>query len=238
MLDIASPSTSVKTDRLDSPTYHPDEAVVRAGQEAWCRLRSNATWDDWKQVGKAHLIGRHKAMIEADVNQPTGRRYDEAFGAWQREFGFENLDKGDRARLFEVMGHLAKIEAWLATLTTSERLRLNHPNTVLRKWKGSTVVPDPNATPKPSPYAQLKDAHAQLIEEHHRLQQKIETADGDSVETHGHGCGYCRRDGRHAVAREGGTHCKGNPQEGQRTEGPPGSSSPVRRPAGKGRTRP
>jgi hypothetical protein len=179
MLDIAPPLTSVKTDRLDSPTYHPDEAVVRAGQEAWCRLRSNATWDDWKQVGKAHVIGRHKAMIEAGVNQPIGRRYNEAFGTWQREFGFENLDKGDRARLFEVMGHLAKIETWLATLTTSERLRLNHPATVLRKWKGLTVVLDPNATPKASPYAKLKEAHVQLIEKHHRLEREIRASAGD-----------------------------------------------------------
>ncbi len=179
MHDIATPSTSVKTDRLDCPAYHPDEAVVRAGQEAWCRLRSNATWDDWKQVGKAHAIGRHKAMIEAGVNQPIGRRYNDAFSAWQREFGFENLDSGDRTRLFEVMGHLTKIEAWLATLTTSDRLRLNHPTTVLRKWKAATAVPDPTATPKPSPYAQLKDAHAQLIEENHRLQHRIEAADGD-----------------------------------------------------------
>ncbi len=179
MLDIGLPQTSVKTDRLDSPTYHPEEAVIRAGQEAWCRLRSNTTWDDWKQVGKAHVIGRHKAMIEAGVNQPIGRRYNETFGAWQREFGFENLDKGDRGRLFEVMGHLAAIETWLATLTTSEQLRLNHPTTVLRKWKGSTVVSKPNTTSKPSHYAQLKDAHAQLIEENHRLQHRIEAADGD-----------------------------------------------------------
>ena len=49
----------------------------------------------------------------------------------------------------------------------------------MRKWKAATVVPDPNATPKPSPYAQLKDAHAQLIEENHRLQHRIEAADGD-----------------------------------------------------------
>ncbi len=183
MLDIAAPSTTVKTDRLDCPTYHPDEAVVRAGQEAWCRLRSNATWDDWKQVGKAHLIGRHKAMIEAGVNQPIGRRYNEAFGTWQREFGFENLDKGDRARLFEVMGHLAKIEAWLATLTTSERLRLNHPTTVMRKWKGSTVAPDPNAAPKLSPYAQLREAHVQLIEKHHHLEREIEAGGGGDLWT-------------------------------------------------------
>jgi hypothetical protein len=150
MLDIALPSTRVKSDSLDSPSYHPDEAVVRAGQEAWGRLRSNATWDDWKQVGKAHVIGRHKAMIGAGVNQPIGRRYNEAFGTWQREFGFENLDQGDRARLFEVMGHLDEVDAWLATLTTSERLRLNHPTTVLRNWKRSTVFPNPNAAPKPS----------------------------------------------------------------------------------------
>jgi hypothetical protein len=179
MLDITLPSASVKVDRLDCPTYHPDEAVIRAGQEAWCRLRSNATWDDWKQVGQAHVIGRHKAMIEAGVNQPIGRRYNDAFGTWQREFGFENLDKGDRARLFEVVGHLTKIEAWLATLTTSERLRLNHPTTVLRKWKSSTVAPDPNAAPKLSAYAQLNEAHVQLIEKHHRLQREIETGGGD-----------------------------------------------------------
>ena len=183
MLYFDPSSTSVKTDRLDDPTYHPDEAVVRAGQEAWCRLRSSTTWDDWKQVGKAHVIGRHKAMIEAGVNQPIGRRYNETFGTWQREFGFENPDKGDRARLFEVMDHLAEIDDWLKTLITSERLRLNHPTTVLRKWKGSTAVPDPNATPKPSPYAQLREAHVQLIEKHHHLEREIEAGGGGDLWT-------------------------------------------------------
>jgi hypothetical protein len=180
MSDISPPSISVKSDRLDCPTYHPDEAVVRAGQEAWGRLRGNATWEDWKQVGKAHVIGRHKAMIEAGVNQPIGRRYNEAFGTWQREFGFENLDKGDRARLFEVMGHLTKIEAWLATLTTSERLRLNHPATVLRKWKGSTAVPDPNAAPKPpSAFAKMKEANVDLHERLHRAEREIASRGND-----------------------------------------------------------
>ena len=188
MLYFDPSSTSVKTDRLDDPTYHPDEAVVRAGQEAWCRLRSSTTWDDWKQVGKAHVIGRHKAMIEAGVNQPIGRRYNETFGTWQREFGFENLDKGDRARLFEVMDHLAEIDDWLKTLITSERLRLNHPTTVLRKWKGSTAVPDPNATPKPSPQANLKAANIELQEELHRLKR------------HGDGNAFTKDDNTKSIA--------------------------------------
>jgi hypothetical protein len=182
MQDIVLQSASVKhaADRLDCPTYHPDEAVIRAGQEAWDRLRSNATWDDWKRVGKAHVIGRHKAMIEAGVNQPVGRRYNGAFGTWQRELGFENLDKGDRARLFEIMSHLAEIEAWLATLTTNERLRLNHPTTVLRKWRAATVIPDANAAPKPpSAFAKLKEANIDLQERLHRTEREIKAGGGD-----------------------------------------------------------
>jgi hypothetical protein len=174
MLDIALTSTSVKTDRLDSPAY-PDEAVIRAGQEAWCRLRSNATWDDWKQVGKAHVIGRHKAMIEAGANAPIGRRYNEAFSAWQREFGFD-LDSGDRTRLFEVMSRLAEIEKWLATLTTCQRLHLNHPTSILRKWKASTAIPTSNAPTKPKPsslLAQQEAANVELQEEVHQLKKKL-----------------------------------------------------------------
>jgi hypothetical protein len=180
MQDIALAHTGVKlsTDRLSGTTYHVDDEL-RRGQEAWGRLRSNATWEDWKQVGKAHVIGRAAAMREAHVNQPIGRRYNEAFGAWQREFGFEDLDKGARARLFEGMDHLAEIEGWLATLTTTERLKLNHPTSIACRWKAAAVIPNPDANPRLSPYAQLKDAHAQLLEEHHRLQSKIEAADGD-----------------------------------------------------------
>lgn len=178
MLDIDLPSTIVKSNRLAGPTYCRDEAVVRAGQEAWCRLRSNATWDDWKQVGKAHVIGRHTAMMAAGTNQPVGRLYNEAFGRWRHEFGFENLDKGDRARLFEVMDRLSEIEAWLANLTACARLRLNHPNAVLRKWKAQAAVPNSKAAPRPSPYAQLKNAHAELIEENYRLAHEL-AAGGD-----------------------------------------------------------
>jgi hypothetical protein len=37
------------------------------------------------------------------------------------------------------MEHLDEIETWLATLPTSNRLRLNHPATVLRKWHAKTL---------------------------------------------------------------------------------------------------
>jgi len=122
--------------------------TVRIGQEAMARKRRG--WADWLAI---------------------------AMGEWLVANGFKEIDKGVRSRLLECLQHRTEIDQWLSRLTDSERFRFNHPNTVLKRWKGSTVVPDPNATPKPSPFAKLKDAHAELIEHCHRLQRKIETAD-------------------------------------------------------------
>jgi hypothetical protein len=60
---------------------HPEEAVLHRGREAWNRLRTNSTWEDWKAVGKAHVIGQSTAMRDAHVNKPKGRSYNAAFSA-------------------------------------------------------------------------------------------------------------------------------------------------------------
>jgi hypothetical protein len=83
------------------------------GQEAWSRLKKHMSWSDWTSVGRAHLKGRRAAMREANTNEPTGRRYNQIFGELTRH-GFDDIDKGDRSRLFEVMEHLDEIETWLA----------------------------------------------------------------------------------------------------------------------------
>jgi hypothetical protein len=177
MLDIALPSTSVK--HADGLTCVNPSITdkIRIGQEAMARKRRG--WADWIAIGEALHVGRAEVMRDAHANQPAGRRYEKAMAEWLVANGFTEIDKGVRSRLLECLQHRTEIDQWLSRLTDSERFRFNHPNIVLKRWKGSTVVPDPNVAPKPSPYALLKNAHAQLIEEHHRLQQKIEIADGD-----------------------------------------------------------
>ena len=176
MLDIALTSTGVK-DPDGLSCDNPSELKVRLGQEAMARQRRR--WEDWIIIAEALEVGRSEVMRDLHTNQPTGRRYEKAMGEWLGANGFKEIDKAARCRLLECLQSRDEIEKWRTLLTGGERFRFNHPGAVLRKWKGSTVVPDPNATPKPSPHALLKDAHAQLIEEHHRLQQQIETADGD-----------------------------------------------------------
>jgi hypothetical protein len=139
-LDKAQPQDiSLKTgpvNRLDNPTDR-EQSTILHGQEAWHRLGRDHTWENWRHVGAALLIGRSGAMREAAVNRPVGRRYNAAFAAWLAKFGFENFDKADRSRLFAVMDHLDEIETWRATLTLAQRLRLNHPSAVLRNWKSA-----------------------------------------------------------------------------------------------------
>jgi hypothetical protein len=169
-------------DELDSPTYpaqEPEHAAVRQGQEAWQRLRNNSTWQDWKKVGAAHVIGRTTAMRDAHTNKPKGRNYNAAFSAWQKKFGFETLDKGDRNRLFDAMDHVAEIDLWLQRLEAPERLRLNHPSTVWRRWKAASNAEKNNPGQKVSPIQKLKDTVVILQEENGRMKREIERGGGD-----------------------------------------------------------
>jgi hypothetical protein len=169
---------TLPANRLDNPPDQEQANVLR-GQEAWHRLRHHdQTWEDWKHVGAAHLIGRSGAMHEAGVNRPLGRRYKVAFVAWLKKFGFENLDKADRSRLFVVMDHLQEIEAWRATLTPTERLRLNHPSAVLRKWKSANTT-SRNQKCRLSPIEKCRQDNSALNQEIFRLRRECERFGGD-----------------------------------------------------------
>jgi hypothetical protein len=186
MLDIALPSTSVKhPDGLNCVNPSINEKV-RIGQEAMARKRRG--WADWIAIGEALQVGRAEVMRDAHTNQPTGRRYEKAMAEWLVANGFKEIDKGVRSRLLECLQHRTEIDQWLSRLTDGERFRFNHPNTVLKRWKGSTVVPDPNATPKSSPQAKLKAANIELQEELHRLKR------------HGDGNVFTKDDNTKAIA--------------------------------------
>lgn len=169
-------SADTVIDELDNPTDESATAVSQ-GQQAWRRLQDNLTWEDWKRVGAAHVIGRASAMRDARINKAKGRSYNVAFKAWQQKFGFEELDKADRCRLIDCMDHLAEIEAWLGKLIPAERLRLNHPTSVWRRWKAASA--DPNKEPKISAVQKYKESIVKLEEENTRLKREIARGDDD-----------------------------------------------------------
>src|SRR5207302_1277501 len=100
------------------------------------------------------------AMAAAGTNAPVGSRYNVEFGNWLVRHKFDDIDKGDRSRLFDAMANLPAIEEWRHALPQNQRLKFNHPSTVLRKWKAATVVKVPKE-PKPT----LRDSVVSLSED-------------------------------------------------------------------------
>ena len=141
--------------------------------------RQRRGWDDWMAIGEALAVGRAEVMRKFGTNEPIGRRYEKAMAEWLVANSFKEIDKGTRSRLLDCLEHRTEIEAWRSARTGSERFRFNHPNTVFRKWKATTTVPDPNAKPRTSRVAKLEESIALLSEENEGLRRKIERDGGD-----------------------------------------------------------
>jgi hypothetical protein len=133
------------------------DRVARQGMQAWARLKKGKSWTDWLQVGEALQVGRDWAMNQAGTNRPEGKAYNVVFGEWLAKYKLDDMDKGDRSRLFAVMDNLPAIDAWRLTLTLTERLKLNHPQAVLRKWK-SFMEPEKPKSNKLTPTERIMAA--------------------------------------------------------------------------------
>ena len=109
--------------------------VVRQGKAARSRLKQGSgSWRDWVLVGRALMEGRAIAIRNAGTTSPAGRGYSDAFGDWLLSNHLD-LHAPARAKLLVLMGNLAEIEQWRVTLTPTERLRMNHPGTVLKNYR-------------------------------------------------------------------------------------------------------
>jgi CheY-like chemotaxis protein len=150
------------------------ETAIKRGQEAWKRHKQDATWLDWLLVGEALTIGRIEAMANAYTNQPIGAKYNAEFGEWLKRHQFDDIDKSTRSLIMSVMEHRGAIEQWRSTLPTNLRLTLNHPKSVLRRWRAATQVTKDEKKQKKSPMAVMKEANAELQEKVHVLEKQVD----------------------------------------------------------------
>ena len=87
-----------------------------------------------------------------------------------------------------MIDNLPAIEAWRATLTQTACLRLNHPSSILRKWKAATEVKEPQPT--------LRDIVADLSEDNAKLKREVEELRARLDEAESTAKMRARRDGR------------------------------------------
>src|SRR4029077_16153884 len=107
------------------------------------------------------------------TNQPKGRAWSQTFGAWLQENEFDQIDKGVRSRLQTWLASLPAIEGWRQTLGLTQRLQLNHPNAVLRRWQAASSVPGKDKGPGNSGRPGLREEVMRLQSELDAAHQKI-----------------------------------------------------------------
>jgi hypothetical protein len=147
---------------------------IRVGQEAWHRLSSGATRQDWLLVGKACQLLRVEAMRTAHTNRPEGRRYNQEYSDLLKANGFAGIDKAVRSKLFFILDNIAEIEKWLATLPANKRLELNHPHAIWRAYQRAVVKPDDGKEKKPSHVEQLRVSLIESQKENAKLKREAE----------------------------------------------------------------
>jgi len=120
------------------------DGIGRQAQAAWSRLKAGArSWPDWALIGEALQAAQRWAMDAAGIDHPTGYRYNQLVGDWLRRYKLDEIDKGARSRLLDIMEHRAEVEAFRANLDTTTRLSLVHPNGLHRAWKRGTSAVKP-----------------------------------------------------------------------------------------------
>jgi hypothetical protein len=154
---------------MQSIKLDPDtQTVVSRGREAWRSLRNDETWEKWVCIGRAIEAGRAAIMRLLHTNQPKGRAWSQTFGSWLSENDFDQIDKGVRSRLQSCLDQLPEIEAWRQMLGLTQRLQLNHPNAVWRRFQAARAAPEKNG--------KGGSARPGLREEVHRLQDELDAA--------------------------------------------------------------
>jgi hypothetical protein len=118
--------------------------ILNEAREAWEFHSQGLGWLKWVAVGRGLQECQHLALTATHSNDMTSFTARMAMADILKRERLDRINKGDRSILLKVMENLPAITAWQATLSTSERIRYNHPQAVWKRYQKATVVPPPD----------------------------------------------------------------------------------------------
>jgi hypothetical protein len=148
----ARPVTLPSLHCLDKPPAEADETelkaaaakiaeqhTVRCGLDAWRAINKAETFNGWKAIGAALMVGRDHALKATGANAPMSRRYCKVFNAWIVAHHFTEMPKSVRSVAIDLHENIDAITEWRATLSEKDRRRLVHPLSNVRRWRQATT---------------------------------------------------------------------------------------------------
>ena len=111
--------------------------VIEAGRQAWERIKKSRpqrqNWRDWQQLSDAMEVG--EAMAKQIAGKAEGGAYARSMQAWLKLNGMDDIATSTRAWMREVRKHQTEIDAWRNSLLPEQKMKMNHPRTILEYWK-------------------------------------------------------------------------------------------------------
>ena len=97
------------------------------------RNAASLSFKDWHAIGRAIRIGRRLCTRATHSEKPQGRRYSDAMSAWLVQSGFDEIREPTRCEAVKLVEEIA-ISEWRDTQPEHERVRLNHPRSILHAY--------------------------------------------------------------------------------------------------------
>jgi hypothetical protein len=114
-----------------------EREVVRQSDEAFVQVRQ--TWARWKTVRAGLVVLRDLAMRETGSSNTLSKRYKNRFHELleHRAYRSEQMNDTTRKVLLKCAELSPQVDEWHDHLDEDRRLRLNHPERVLRAFRES-----------------------------------------------------------------------------------------------------
>jgi hypothetical protein len=170
---------------------HGFAAAYRKAREAHAELKSapKRDWPNWWKLAGGIGAARDEAMRLAAKNAPEGKGYAIHFAAVlkrERLSESDGIDSSTRRDLFRMLKHRVEIEAWLESLDPAQRMKINHPTALIRKWRKTpegraAMPPRPSNATRRVGNAELRRQLEQKDERIKELEQERDQAKRESA---------------------------------------------------------
>jgi hypothetical protein len=111
------PDIDLEAEAREAAERAAEVRTIRAGRDAWQLIGKAESFESWRAIGSALLIGKQHALMVSGANAPWGRNYTHAFNRWAKQFGFVGMAASVRSVAVELAEYLPAIEQWRETLT-------------------------------------------------------------------------------------------------------------------------
>ena len=127
-----------------SDSNEVSKVILNEAREAWEFHSKGLGWLKWVAVGRGLQECQRLALTATHSNNMSSFAARMAMADILKRERLDRINKGDRSILLKVMENLPAITGWQATLSTSERIKYNHPQAVWKRYQKATVVPPPD----------------------------------------------------------------------------------------------